>query len=551
MRNINKRNTVSFNIFGILIAVILIALSISVVAVVRRASADYEIPQSSTVYTEDNEYVEMTADGKIEKKWDGKYYLELNGNGGTYCLGKNTVVYNKEEGALTIYGDAFRIHEDGLVDNLSEVTKIEDVKKAGLYKLRDRLYVMTGAEIASTDSGFDTGNYVAVSIYKSGTALLMNDNYYVNMIKPIMLESDGLYFDIASEYMVYDDSVVNLKNIIGSSNIYTGRALIYEEGLVEEDDEALLAAANNPDVITIMGGNGGNGGTGGTGGTGGMGGMGGTGGSGGTGGDGGMGGNGGVGGTGGTGGNGGMGGTGGIGGIGGTGGIGGDGGDGGEGSDASVSATKWIALNNATAGISTIDVNYTVNDITNDYVDVFLNVYDIGGTTKNLKEQVHLDKTSNKYTVMNCDPATPYQIEMGYVAYMIEEGSAEPEQRTVTQDIVKVTTGADFASLELNKVSTRQMGNGEYEVTVTFTTYMNSSYQLSDGLKVQVTCNGKTEAAQVNIKKAVTGSGDQQTVIFTVDEDVSGKSVTAKFADAKYDNRDVSSYLNSVSGRVQ
>ena len=548
MRKITKQNTLSFNIFGVLIAVILIGLTCAVVAVVSKGNEQYAISQNSTVYTEGNEYVEMTSGGKLSKKWDGKYYLELEDGSGEYCLGKNTVIYNNDDRTLTIYGEAFKIREDGLVDNLSEVTQVEDVKKKGLYKLRDRLYVMTGSEIASTDDNFDTTDYVAVSIYKSGTALLMNDDYYVNMINPIMLESDGMYFDIASEFMVDDDAVVNLKNVIGSSNIYTGRALIYEEGLVPEEDADLLAAASNPDVITIMGGNGGSGGSGGTGGTGGTGGKGGTGG---TGGDGGTGGNGGVGGVGGTGGSGGTGGIGGIGGIGGTGGIGGDGGDGGEGSDAAISAMKWIALNDASAGISTIDVSYTVSDVTNDYVNVFLNVYDLSQNPVKLKEVVNLDKTNNKYTIMSCSPATPYRIEMGYSAYVNEEGSTEPALKTVTQDIVKVTTGADFAQLVIDKVTTRKQNDGKYETTVTFTTYMNKNYQLSDGLKVRITCGDENQTLPVNISKAITDSGDQQSISFTQDVDISGKSVTAQFVDAKYNGNDVGSYLSSVSGRVQ
>ena len=135
---------------------------------------------------------------------------------------------------------------------------------------------------------------------------------------------------------------------MGSTNEYGGDALIYVEGLV--DDEQYKSAQDTPDVITIVGGNGGSGGAGGNGGAGGVGGTGG---------------------YGGTGGHGGSGGTGGVGGAGGTGGNGGDGGqggDGGKGSDANVNALKWVKLVGVTAGIGTIDVDYVVTDIT----DAFL-----------------------------------------------------------------------------------------------------------------------------------------------------------------------------------
>ncbi len=381
----------SFNIFGIMIFVSLAILTTAVVAVVRNQNDKYPVSAGSTVYTEDNEYVDMIEDGTVQKKWDNKYYLK-DGNGDVYCLGKNTVIYDGTTQAMTLYGDSYKINEDGSVDTLKGATVVEDISSPGLYKLRDRMYVMTGRTIDSTDGQFTSGDYVAINIHKSGTAMLMNDDYYVNVLQPMILESDDLYFDISSELMLQNDNLISLKNVIGSSNLYSGRAELYAEGLAEETDAMLVA--QNPDVITIMGGNGGTGGTGGTGGNGGTGGTGGTGGSGGSGGAGGGGGSGGVGGEGGVGGGGGVGGDGGIGGIGGIGGNGGlggdggDGGDGGQGSDASVSATKWVSMNSVKPGVTTLDVNYTVNDLTNDYVEVFINSYDTAAIKHMLTEKL-------------------------------------------------------------------------------------------------------------------------------------------------------------------
>ena len=525
----------TFNIFGILIVAALATFSVVVITVIRKGSDNYSVSQGSTVYTEDNEYVDMTTDGKLHKEWDGKYYLKLNGERTSYCLGKNTVIYDSDKQNLTFYGKAYQIHEDGIVDNIDDMTEVENIKEPTIYKLRDRMYVMTGGNIHATDDSFSTNDYVAINIHKTGTAMLMNNNYYVNMIQPIMLESDGLYFDIASELMVHDEKVVNLKNVIGSSNLYTGRALVYEEGLAEEDDETLMA--NNPDVITIMGGNGGSGGTGGEGGIGG------------TGGEGGVGGTGGVGGIGGTGGNGGIGGTGGIGGSGGTGGIGGDGGDGGkggEGSDAVFAATKWVSLNGATAGIGSIDVNYTVNDLTNDYVDVFLNVY----KTSNLStpiEQIHLDKSANHYTVTNgISPGTQYRLELGYIAYA-EDGN----KQIITQDIVQVTTDGNLAYIEINKVSTSKVGSDTI-VAVTYTVRADSNYVMNPckvGLYYGNDLQGSPE--DVDMNKAVSADGYQSTIKFKANDDVSGKKISMKFTSAIYNQNDMTSYLGTASGLIQ
>jgi len=550
MRKLNKQNTLTFNVFGGLIVVGLVALSVAVINVIGKSDDAHTVSQDSVVYTEDNEYVEMTGEGKLEKQWDGKYYLKVKGENNAYCLGKNTVIFDKGRDVLTMYGPAYQILEDGTVINTPEVNEIDDIGKAAIYKLRDRMYIMTGSDIRSLDDSFTTQDYVAINIHKSGTALLMNDNYYMNMISPILLESDELYFDIASELMAYDGDVVNLKNVIGSSNLYSGDPLIYTEGIAEDDGGTLLAS--NPDVITIMGGNGGAGGAGGTGGTGGSGGTGGTGGTGGKGGNGGAGGLGGAGGEGGIGGDGGIGGIGGIGGTGGIGGDGGDGGDGGEGSDATIAATKWVRLNNVTPGVSSLDVNYLVNDLTNDYVDVFLNVAG-GGKT----QQIHLDKTGNQFTVTGLEPGTEYLVEMGYVAYVKDEATGEPVLQTITQDVVKATTGGNIAYIEINKVSTNVMtstpNNGEpvtkTYVTVDYTVVGSSNYQMQD-CTVGVYYGGNEMAKEtINTKKASMG-GYSSTLKFEVGGDNLTGNVSMKFITAKYDGKEMKDYLSGANGSL-
>ncbi|HPF28975.1 MAG TPA: hypothetical protein PLZ77_02590 [Lachnospiraceae bacterium] len=558
MRKIDRKNTLSFNIFGVLIVLALLGLSGVVYFVVTHAHETFAVSQEAVVYTETNEYIEMTSAGTLTKEWDDKYYLKLEDDS-VYCLGKNTMVFENAERKLTLYGEAYRIHDDGMVDSLEEVTEITDFNQPELYKLRDRMYVMVGNEIHATDQSFTTNDYVAVSIYTNGSALLMNDSYYYNIINPIMLQSEDLYFDISSEYMVDNGNVVNLKLIGGSSNVYNARALIYEEGLVEEEDAYI--AANTPDVVTIVGGNGGNGGTGGTGGVGGSGGVGGDGGLGGSGGTGGNGGYGGIGGNGGTGGSGGTGGIGGIGGTGGNGGLGGDGGaggDGGEGSDAAISSMKWISLDGVTAGVTSMDIHYTVNDATNDYVDVYLYIKNM---STNAVNQVHLNKTAGVYTQMGLSPATTYQIQMGYQAYM-NDGTGTVSLTDVIQDTTQVTTSCELAHIEINKITTSPVENQTYTMTtVTYTVYADSTYRISDGLQTLVYCDktvgGSTvvqATTEVNMNRAVGSEGQQITVSFRTlssDQLGTGATVTIKFENAYYSGNEITQYLNGVSSRVQ
>lgn len=541
MRKLSKQNTMSFNALGIMLVAGLVVFSSAVVFVVKNRNEAYPVAPGSTVYTEDNEYVDMTDEGSVRKKWDNKYYLKT-ADDDVYCLGKNTVIYDPTASSMTIYGDSYKINGDGTVDKLKDVNVVEDMNTPSLYKLRDRLYVMTGRDINSTDSSLSSDGYVTINIHKSGSAMIMNDDYYVNVIEPIVLESDGLYFDVSSELMAKDGNVVSLKNIIGSTNLYSKRPLLYTEGIVEEPDAQLMA--NNPEVITIMGGNGGAGGTGGQGGTGGTGGAGGTGGSGGFGGDGGLGGNGGAGGSGGTGGVGGQGGNGGL------GGDGGDGGQGGEGSDASISATKWISLKKATASVSSIDVEYFVNDLTNDYVDVFLNVYDPSANNP-LKETVHLSKTDTQYTVTGLEPGKNYKLEMGYQAYK-KDANDNTELVTVTQDVAKVTTKADIAYIEINKVSTSRDTSGNTLVTVNYTVKSYNGYQLSSATVAAYFDGAKQGSSQQVDGAAAAAGGDSKSISFTVPTatGTSNKTITMKFESATYQNVDVVSSLPEATGTL-
>ena len=547
MRKLTKQNTMSFNVFGIMLVAGLAVFSTAVGFVVKNRDESYKVNAGSTVYTEDNEYVDMSEDAVLRKKWDNKYYLKTTDNE-VYCLGKNTVIYDNEEQTMTLYGDSYRINDDGTVDSLKDVNVVEDVSTPKIYKLRDRMYIMTGREITSTDGTIKSDNYVAVNIHKGGTAMVMNDDYYVNVLQPIMLESDGLYFDISSELMAKDGNVVSLKNVIGSSNLYTGRPLVYSEGIAEESDAKLVAS--NPEVITIMGGNGGTGGAGGQGGQGGNGGTGGAGGSGGFGGSGGYGGEGGIGGAGGTGGIGGQGGNGGM------GGDGGDGGDGGQGSDASISATKWIALKSATPNVSSIDVNYAVNDLTNDYVDVFLNVYDVAAGSYNT---IHLDKTSDNFTVTGLTPGRTYKLEMGYQAYK-KDSTGSTELVTVTQDVLKVTTKADLAYIEINKVSTANVDSTR-KVYVDYTVKGYEGYVLSEAT-IGVYFNRETNPRQTitlsadDLKKVSSG-GFSGTISFDPDEgaslpsSLSGIPITMKFTKAVYDSVNVKNSLGEVNSTIR
>ena len=510
MKRTEKKNTATFNIFGALIVLVLICLTLTVVMVVRSKSSSYTIAAGSTVYDEENEYIPIEEDATLYQKSNKKYYLKT-ADKEVYTLGSNAVVRDGKSGAVQVYGDLYQIAADGSVTSSSGRNEITDFSKPGLYKLADRKYLMTGGSIVSTDAAYETSNYVYITIYKSGTAVLMNHESYENVVYPIMLHSDELYLDISSEYAFYDDKLINLKNVLGSTNAYNGDALVYTEGLV--DDEAFEAAqTQNPDTITIVAGNGGSGGSGGTGGGAGDGGFGGSGGSGGDAGDGG------------------AGGTGGIGGSGGTGGLGGDGGsggDGGEGSDASISALKWVELTGVTAGIGSIDVNYFVSDVTDDYVAVYLLVDHKDKDGKKIQDKVFLNKTSTQYTIPNCTPATDYTVTLCYDAYYSTGGVVDDAPTSVKQDTVKVKTGDNLGTIAVQKLK------GD---SISFDIKLNSQYLISAGSVALYKGNTKlgSYALDSGIIKDAAKDSVRGTITFDKSKVSDGDRLYLKYEDVVY-----------------
>lgn len=526
MKRAVKKNTGIYNIFGALIVLALVGLSIVVVNVLKNKQETYVIPAGSTVYDINNEYIPLEDDAEVYWKADGNCYLKT-ADKEVYKLGKQAVVHDKDTNSVKIYGDVYKIDSDGIISNLTGVTEISDFSEPGIYKMADRKYLMTGNGIKSTDKSYDAEKYVYVNIYKSGTAVLMNNEQYKNTVYPIMLKSDQLYFDISSEFALYDDNLINLKKVIGSTNEYREDALLYVEGLIGDDEYE--AANKNPDVITIVGGNGGSGGTGGTGGAAGDGGDGGYGGTGGTGGSGGKGGAGGFGGVGGVGG---TGGTGGVGGVGGTGGIGGDGGHGGtggEGSDAHISAMKWVELTSVTPNIGTIDVKYYVSDITNDYVGVYLLV-EHTENGQNKAEKVYLNKTSTNYTIKDCKPDTLYSIALCYDAYFSTEGKIDDKPTSIQHDKVTVRTGSDLGYFSITSLKVD---------SIEFQLKLQKNYLITSGNVVLYNSNGNKKLATYTIKQDEIQAAAEGNVLCTLDFDTNsvstGDLLYLVFEDVVYD----------------
>ena len=68
MKKLERKNTVEFNIFGSIIVLMLIALTMAVVVVVKNQNSSYAVAAGSCVYDIDNEYIPIEEDATLYQK---------------------------------------------------------------------------------------------------------------------------------------------------------------------------------------------------------------------------------------------------------------------------------------------------------------------------------------------------------------------------------------------------------------------------------------------------------------------------------------------------
>ena len=444
MRKFEKKNVRSFGLFGLLIVIAILALSLVVYLSVTNNDNKIKVNAGNILFIDNDKILEVSNDTEIIKKWDGNYYLTQDGK--TDNLGKHIIVNDRTNGNLQILGSSYQIYADGSVKKYNSNMIIEDLNTPQIYKLDDRLYLFAGKKIASFDGTIAADNFIKISLDRNGNGLLQSIGLNKKTINHVILVSEDRYFDIGSELLYCNGIETNLRKVIGSSNEYDGAPVLYDATGIERP-EGSKANEKVPDIeeyyITAgtggdggfggTGGSGGTGGKGGTGGDGGLGGKGGDGGSGGTGGAGGIGGSGGTGGAGGIGGAcgtggaggvgglGGKGGTGGAGGLGGTGGTGADGGKGGTGGDAAnpkEDNTFSIQLLGASSRIGSVTANYSVYDQGNNIGRVILRVREDSHNNSVYEDHI-LTKYGNEYTIYSLKKGKTYNLELGYYPYVI------------------------------------------------------------------------------------------------------------------------------------
>lgn len=422
MRSFNKRNHRAFGIFGVLVLMCIGALSFIIYNYASNDSHEFTAYGGSVLYDEEDALIQIEEDTVVVGKWDKKYYLK-DSDGNTVCLGKNPVVYNEGTGTLSLIGPCYRIYPDGSTQKYKKGLDITDFSDYGLYKLSDRVYVITGKTVSSYNGNFAAENFIKVSIDRNGNSLLQGSGLNSKTMTPVILNSGDLYLDIASELLYCNGMETNLRKVIGSSNEYSDAPILYQiTGIARP--AASTANQELPDIeyYEIVGGTGGVGGIGGTGGSGG---------------------------------HGGFGGIGGTGGYGGSGGIGGSGGSGGNATENTFDPSKYLEVTGIETAATSFTLSYALYDPSGTLAKVILRVTDEDGNYTNYQ----LPKYSNQYSVYALEQNKNYTLELFYCEYIVENGEyiAGAPVSAGTADIktAKLTAKAETISLANDTLSVK------------------------------------------------------------------------------------------------
>lgn len=458
--------------FALLVILLVILLGLFVYFIYSYQRMDknvYRVETGSVLYTNTLEVVKVAGRGKIEGKLDGNYYLYdvVGTKTNKYKIGKNAVVFNESDSYIYLYGDAYQILKTGDVEKLSGESKISKNNPTKIFKLADRKYLFVDSSITSGDDKIvDTKNYLYIEIDKNGNATFANNKVNFKTINPIVINGTYFTFDIANEKLTYDKNTIDLKNVIGSSNVYVkknSKVIVDSEVDLDEDEESedkdkdktkkkngggggldqdvvqldydyyddylnsIITSVNNL-VISLRNTN--------------------------------------------------------------------------DTSKKLISQktvyydfNKWVALKSVTSTSSSIELSYSVFDPNTEYDVVFATLVDPDGNEK----KYSLNKNNTSYTIRNLKSNTEYNIKFGY-----KTNSSNKDE--YVDDVVISTTAADY-ELKVNKISTKEIVGSvpaSTKTSVYYTLKVDKNIKFKSA-SVTFTSDGR-ELARQNLKNEIEGN---------------------------------------------
>ena len=241
MRKVSGKNKLLFVVFTLIILLIVGLLVYSISFSKNKNSFSYVVTPDMVLFGDDYAHIDTANAGKIEKKWDDKYYY-ISDDGDSFYLGKDSIIYNSSNKNITVIGEKYRVMEDGTVSKNNDVLEIKDFNEPMLYKLDDRDYLIVYDEIYNKEKTFFTTNYLEVIIDTQGNASLLNDIVNLKTINPLVLQFGEMEFDIANEKLKIGELEIDLKQIIGSTNKYVP---LKRQNTVQYDAKELIDSYND------------------------------------------------------------------------------------------------------------------------------------------------------------------------------------------------------------------------------------------------------------------------------------------------------------------
>lgn len=449
MRKLSAGNKTRFTIFALIIISTILVLIIILNKALTFQKEEYAVEKDIVTYDKEYEYVSLTSDAIIQKKWTGKYYLNEPETGLSYELGTSAVTYNPIKNKLNLYGTFFEVALDGEVTKTNKNIEVSDMLNSKLYKIEDRKYLIVSRNISNENGSLTAENYLMVVIDKSGNTLLLNNTIDVKTINAIVLETDTFKFDVANEKLIYDETIIDLKKIIGSSNEYVQPEPKEEEKEEENNNNGNGTTINvggsnsqsSTNVTVNVGGSTGTNGSTPSGST---------------------------------------------------------GTNNGANTNNQTNNTnqnnatqviKSVSLRSVTPGATYLDVSYLITDPQGQYQVVYLSI-DGGGYVDNIS----LDKTKDFYRIIGLSPNTEYTVSLGY---KVMKSDATVEE--ITEDVLNVKTLKLQGNLSITKVT-------EKEIYFNLKIDNSSKY---DNAKLYVYINDTKQNSyiEVNIEQAISQAG--------------------------------------------
>lgn len=226
-----KNNSLQFIIITVITFLIVVMFILAVNHFIKLDTNNYTVSKNSITYDNENNYIAVSNTASLKMGLDGNYKLTNREDmlNVTYNLGTHAIIKEDSGSSLNIYGVYYEVKNNGEISRLTKENKISMIDGARMFKIADRKYLIIDKKISSSDGSINTKDYLIIEIDRNGNSTLYNDTINVKEINPLVINTSSFDFDIANEYLDINNTVIDLKKIIGSTNTYKEKDSEQEE----------------------------------------------------------------------------------------------------------------------------------------------------------------------------------------------------------------------------------------------------------------------------------------------------------------------------------